>query len=87
MIEKGKKESSSLTDNVYHSFLKHLLTEMCPEDVLSRLWGFHIKERLNIMNESASEDPIQIVEDLSGYPINYSHYYTDVAKKCRLEPE
>ncbi|PVH91396.1 dynamin family protein [Periconia macrospinosa] len=68
-------------------FLEHLMDELCPKDIISRLWTFHFEENLKTRNETASKELDQIIEDHRGHPINYNHYYTDIVKKCRLERE
>ncbi|KAH7117540.1 interferon-induced GTP-binding protein Mx [Dendryphion nanum] len=73
--------------DVCRNFLETLLEDLCPKDVISRLWAFRFEEELKERYRSATAELDRIVQDLKGYPINYNHYYTDIVKKSRLERE
>jgi GTPase SAR1 family protein len=68
-------------------FLEALLEEMCPKDILSRLWSSHIQDMLKERCENALQELDKIMRDIKGYPINYNHYYTDTIKKERQRRE
>jgi GTPase SAR1 family protein len=64
-------------------FLDILLNDKCPKDICSRLWSSKIQDILKSRNSAALKELRQIMEDISGYPINYNHYYTDTIQKVR----
>jgi hypothetical protein len=72
---------------VCRRFLTDLLEDMCPKDVISRLWSFHIEEALKERIDAADGELQRIVDDQKGYPINYNHNYTDLVRKSQKERE
>ncbi|KAK7178351.1 dynamin family protein [Paraphaeosphaeria sporulosa] len=72
---------------VCRQFLANLLEDMCPKDVISRLWSLHFEEALKGRNDAAAGELGRIVDDHKGYPINYNHYYTDIVRQCQKERE
>jgi hypothetical protein len=45
-----------------------LLEDMCPKDVISRLWSLHFEEALKQRNDAASNELKLIVYDHKGVP-------------------
>jgi hypothetical protein len=64
-------------------FLKTLLHDKCPKDIESRLWDSKIHSALKKRSRNANKELTKIMEDITGYPINYNHYYTDMIKNRR----
>lgn len=58
-------------------FLKALLEEKCPKDVLTRLWSSEIEDTLKERNENAERELALLIDDARSYPINYNHCYAD----------
>ncbi|CZS87940.1 related to interferon-induced GTP-binding protein Mx [Rhynchosporium graminicola] len=73
------------TSRVCEKFLDHLLEDKSPKDVKSRLWASTILDALKKRRESAYRELGLIMDDISSFPINYNHYYTDTIHKRRLE--
>jgi hypothetical protein len=73
--------------DVCRQFLTNLLEDMCPKDVIPRLWSLHFEEALKQRNDAASNELGRIVYDHKEYPINYNHYYTDIVRQCQKERE
>jgi len=71
--------------DVCRQFLTNLLEDMCPKDVISRLWSLHFEEALKQRNDAASNELGRIVRDQKEYPINYNHYYTDIVRQRQKE--
>ncbi|KAF1979861.1 hypothetical protein BU23DRAFT_637299 [Bimuria novae-zelandiae CBS 107.79] len=71
--------------DVCRQFLTNLLEDMCPKDVISRLWSLHFVEALKQRNDAASNELGRIVYDHKEYPINYNHYYTDIVRQYQKE--
>jgi len=69
------------TSDKCSGFLRTLLEEKCPKDILSRLWPSHIQDALKARFEMAATELHSIMQDVKNYPINYNHYYTDLIKK------
>jgi GTPase SAR1 family protein len=72
---------------VCRQFLMGLLEEMCPKDVISRVWSLHFEEALKKRNDAASDELGRIVYDHKGYPINYNDSYTDIVRRFQQERE
>ncbi|KAF1971349.1 dynamin family protein-like protein [Bimuria novae-zelandiae CBS 107.79] len=73
--------------DVCRQFLTNLLEDMCPKDIISRLWSLHFEEALKQRNNAASDELRRIVYDHKEYPINYNHYYTDTVRQRQKERE
>jgi GTPase SAR1 family protein len=70
--------------HVCRTFLKKLLHDKAPQDVETRVW-FRIEETLKTRSESAFQELDALVKDLTDYPINYNHYYTDSISRRRQD--
>ncbi|KAJ5471832.1 P-loop containing nucleoside triphosphate hydrolase protein [Penicillium diatomitis] len=66
------------------SFLECLLSIQCPRDIHIRLWPT-IHDQMTTRRTLAIEEMEKILEEMSSYPINYNHYYTDTIKKRQIE--
>ena len=66
-------------------FLRILLHDKCPEDVETRIWTHKIEDALRTRTKNAFRELDFLLEDLSEYPINYNHYYTDTINKRRQD--
>ena len=73
-------------DGVCTAFLKNLLQDKAPKDVMSRVWSSIIEEKLTIRKKAAIHELDLLTKDLRGrHPINYNHYYTDTIAKNRQD--
>lgn len=68
---------------VCDQFLEMLLKEKCPQDILSRLWSFQIRDVLKKRKDASIRELALIMEDVKSYPMNYNHYYTDTISARR----
>jgi hypothetical protein len=66
-------------------FLDILPQDKCPKDICSRLWALKIQDALKLRESEALKELKQIMKDISDYPINYNHSYTDAIRKVRDE--
>lgn len=63
-------------------FLKNVLETKCPKDVQERIWE-SIEDDLKLRKNRADHELGKLISDLTNYPINYNHYYTDTINKRR----
>lgn len=69
------------TSDACSGFLRTLLEEKCPKDILSRIWSSHIHDVLKSRYSHAAKELDLIMQEVKSYPINYNHYYTDLIKR------
>ena len=70
-------------EEICNRFLKILLEDKCPKDIVSRLRQSLVQDTLKVRYDSALEELGRIVEDNKSYPINYNHYYTETINERR----
>ena len=66
--------------DICSQFLQDLLDDMCPKDIVPRLWSGHFEDALKARKHAGSEEIARIMKDHDGYPINYNKQYTEVIK-------
>ena len=72
-------------EEICNKFLKILLDDKCPKDIVSRLRRALVQDTLKDRYDSALEELGRIMEDNKSYPINYNHYYTETINERRQE--
>lgn len=77
------KEHLDNVERICNRFLKILLEDKCPKDIVSRLRHSLVQDTLKVRYDSALEELGRIVEDNKSYPINYNHYYTETIHERR----
>ena len=70
-------------EEICNKFLKILLEDKCPKDIVSRLRQSLVQDTLKDRYDSALEELGRIMEDNKSYPINYNHYYTETIHERR----
>ncbi|MCJ1311364.1 hypothetical protein MMC25_005035 [Agyrium rufum] len=73
--------------SVCERFLQELLQQICPKDVYTRLWNFHISTQLRSRLSNAQSELDELDRDHGEVPMNYNHYYTDTIKAKHRERE
>ena len=68
--------------NACSQFLSDLLEANAGRTMHTRLWP-RILDALKVKRKAAIKELECIMADMSSYPINYNHYYTDTIKKRR----
>lgn len=64
-------------------FLHDLLTHVCPEDLVGRIWSHKFLDNLDARHEAAEKELSMILEDLQSYPTSYTHQYSDAVRELR----
>ena len=77
------KEHLENVEKVCDKFLKTILEDKGPKDVVSRLRQSLVQDALKVRYDSALEELGRIMEDNKSYPINYNHYYTETINERR----
>lgn len=72
-------------EEICNKFLRILLEDKCPKDIVSRLRQSLVQDTLKARYDSALEELGRIMEDNKSYPINYNHYYTETINERRQE--
>ena len=70
-------------EGICNKFLKILLEDKCPKDIVFRLRQSLVQDALKVRYDSALEELGRIMEDNKSYPINYNHYYTETINERR----
>jgi len=79
--ERLAKDHIEDVSRVCERFLDYLLKDKCPKDVKARIWSSQILDALKVRRRAAFRELELIIEDMTGFPINYNHYYTDTIHK------
>ena len=70
-------------EEVCDKFLKTILEDKGPKDIVTRLCQSLVQDALKVRYDSALEELGRIMEDNKSYPIIYNHYYTETINERR----
>jgi GTPase SAR1 family protein len=81
--ERLAKEHVRRVASLCTNFVDDLLSDLCPEDIFSRLRVPHVEDSLKKRLEESETELLKITKDMKRYPMTYNDYYTNAIQETR----